>query len=202
MRRVSLALVAVCVVASPLMARPAGLGVRQNLDGSVCFPAPFYQYCNYVYGYPYYALDWYRPWPFFPFWSAVYESDPPQPSYTIQSPELPPPPTPPPTPVLHEYDWPDEENPSPAFSLVTTSGTVYRATMVWVEGGDVHFNSDDGSVHQIPLSSISRSLTGTANAQKHLALRLPWTQPAAPTSAALSEEQLHSTPRTSVATAN
>ena len=204
MRRVSLALIAVCVVASPLMAHRAGFGLRQNLDGSVCFPAPFYQYCHY--GYPYDALDWYPVGLFNPFWNGMYERDLPQPTYTIQSPEPPPPPTPPPTPVLREYHWPDEgtpsPTPSPAFSLVTTSGTIYCATMVWVEGDTVHFNSEDGSVRQVPLSSISKSLTESANAQKHLTLRLPGPLPPAPTRAALPEEQLHRAPRTSAAVAN
>jgi hypothetical protein len=147
------------------------LGVRQNLDGSVCFPAPNYQYCNYDYNY--YALDLYGLWPFYTSWNGVQESAPPQPSYTIQSPQPPPPPPPPVTPVLLEYHWPEQVNTSATFSIVTTSGTVYLATMVWVEGGDVHFNSADGDVRQIPLSSVSRSLTQSANAQKNLNLRLP-----------------------------
>jgi hypothetical protein len=191
MNRVSIALVAVCLVTSHVMAQRAGvrggdrnaygsspvvaqnLGVRQNLDGSVCFPAPFYEYCNY--DYKYYALDLYRSWASYPFWNGIRESDPPQPSYTIQSPEPPPPPPPPVTPVLREYHWPKPGNTSATFSIVTTSGTVYLATMVWVEGDDVHFNSVDGGVRQIPLSSVSGSLTETANAQKNLNLRLPCT---------------------------
>ena len=200
MRRVSLALVAVCVAASPLMAQRAGHGARQNPDGSVCFPAPSYQYCSY--GYPYYALDWYPFGLFNPYWNRVSESEPPQASRTAQPPEAPPPPTPPATPVLNEYHWAEEGNPSAAFTLVTTSGTIYRATMIWVEGGDVHFNLEDGSARQIPLSSVSRPLTESANAQKHLSLRLPWMEPAAPACAALPEEQLHSAPRTSAAAGN
>ena len=57
MKRVSMALVAVCLVSSHLMAQSAGvrtlfhfgrnLGVRQNLDGSVCFPPPSYDSCIY-----------------------------------------------------------------------------------------------------------------------------------------------------------
>jgi len=101
------------------------------------------------------------------------ESDPAQPSYTNQSPEPPPPPAPPVTPVLREYHWPEQVNTSATFSIVTTSGTVYLATMVWLEGDNVHFNSEDGGVRQIPLSSVSRSLTQTANAQKNLNPRLP-----------------------------
>jgi len=63
---------------------------------------------------------------------------------------------------------------------VTTGGSVYLATMVWVEGGNVHFNAVDGVVREMPLSSVSRSLTETANAQKKLNLRLPWAQAATP----------------------
>jgi hypothetical protein len=162
-------------------------GVQQNPDGGVCFPAPFYQYCNYDYNY-YYAMDASRVLSS-TFWSGVRESDPPQPSRTNQS-EVPPPPPPPVTSVLHEYNWPEQVNTSATFSIVTTSGTVYLATMVWVEGGNVHFNSVDGGVRQIPLSSVSRSLTETANAQKKLNLRLQWTQAATPNIEALPEEKV------------
>ena len=206
MNRVSIALVAVCLVTSQLMAqrgsdrnayesRPVvtrtsfsgqNLGVRQNLDGGVCFPAPFYQYCNYDFN-NYYALDLYRLWALSAFWNGVHQSDPPQPSYRNQSPVPPLPPPPPVTPVLHEYSWPEQMNTSATFSIVTTSGTVYLATMVWLEGGNVHFNSVDGGVGQIPLSSVSRSLTETANAQKNLNLRLQWTQAATPNIEALPE---------------
>jgi hypothetical protein len=203
MNRVSIALVAVCLVSSHLIAqqgtsRPVdartsfsgqNLGVRQNLDGGVCFPAPFYQNCNYDYN-NYYALDLYRLWAISAFWNGVHQSDPPQPSYTNQSPEPPPPPPLPVTPVLHEYHWPEQVNTSATFSIVITSGTVCLATMVWAEGGNVHFNSVDGGVGQIPLSSVSRSLTETANAQKNLILRLPWTQAATPDIEALPEEQV------------
>jgi len=186
MNRVSIALIAVSLVTSHLMAQRAdvrgsdrnaydsrpgvartifsgqNLGVRQNLDGSVCFPQPSYHYCNYDYNY--YPLDLYRLWAFYTVWNGMHESDPPQPSYTNQSSEPPPPPPPPVTPVLREYNWPEQENAAATFSIVTTSGTVYLATMVWVEEGNVHFNLVDGSVRQIPLSSVSRSLTETAKA--------------------------------------
>jgi hypothetical protein len=196
MNRLSIALVSVCLVTSHLMAQRADMrgGVRQNLDGGVCYPAPFYQYCNYDYNY-YYALDAYRFWASSTVGSGVRESDPPQPSHTNQSPEPPPPPPPPVTPVLHEYGWPEQVNTSATFSIVTTSGSVYLATMVWVEGGHVHFNSVDGAVRQIPLSSVSRSLTETANAQKNLDLRLPWTQAATPGIEASPEEQVRTAPR-------
>ena len=59
---------------------------------------------------------------------------------------------------------------------MTTSGAVYLATMVWVQDGDVHFNSVDGDVRQLPLSSVSRSLTQAANAKKGLNLPLPGTR--------------------------
>ena len=204
MNRMPVALVAVCLVTSHLMAQRAdvwggdrtilsgrNLGVWQNLDGSVCFPAPYYQYCNDD-NFNYYVLGLYRPWALYFFWNGMGESDPPQPSYTNQSPEPPPPPAPPVTPVLREYHWPEQVNTSATFSIVTTSGTVYLATMVWLEGDNVHFNSEDGGVRQIPLSSVSRSLTQTANAQKNLNLRLPWTEAATPNIEALPEEQLRS----------
>ena len=202
MNKVSIALVAICLVTPHLMAqRAAGQGgdrnasdprlvvarstlsgqnisVRQNLDGSMCFPPPSYQYCNY--DSDYYAMDLYRRWAFYKFWNGMGESDRPQPSDTKPSPEPPPPPPPPATPVLSEYKWPEQVNTSATFSIVTTSGAVYLATMVWMEGGNVHFNSVDGGVRQIPLSSVSRSLTETANAQKKLNLRLPWAQAATP----------------------
>ena len=214
MNRVSIALIAVSLVTSHLMAQRAdvrggdrnayesrpgvartifsgqNLGVRQNLDGSVCFPAPFYQNC--IYDYNYYDLDLYRPWGFYTVWNGMDESNRPQLSLTNQSPDPPPPPPPPVTPVLHEYNWPEDVNASTTFSIVTASGTVYLATMVWVEGGNVHFNSVDGGVRQIPLSSVSRSLTETANAEKNLNLRLPWTQAATPNIEALPEEQVRS----------
>ena len=82
--------------------------------------------------------------------------------YTDRLPELRPPPTPSPAPVVRQYNWPEQANPSAAFSIVTTSGPVYLATMVWVEGANVQFNSVDGGFRQIPLASVSRSLTQTA----------------------------------------
>jgi hypothetical protein len=96
---------------------------------------------------------------------------PPEPSQ--EPPSLPPPPTPPPTPLIREYHWPDETRPPAAFSIVTTAGAEYLATMVWVEGDTIRFNSVDGGVRQIPRSQVSRSLTRAANAQKHLNLPLP-----------------------------
>jgi hypothetical protein len=192
MKRISIAFFSVCLYASHLAAQSTGvwggyrsayepgavlartisggrnLGVRQNLDGSVCFPAPFYQNC--IYDLSPYSLELDRPWTFYTPWSMD-ESDMRQPSYTNQSP--PPPPSRRVTPALHEYNWPGQENASTTFSIVTTGGTVYLATMVWVEGENIHFNSVDGGVRQIPLSAVSRSLTQTANARKNLTLPLP-----------------------------
>ena len=188
MNRVSIALIAISLAMSPLMAQRAGLpAVRQNLDGGVCFPAPFYQNCNYEFK-NYYALDLYRLWAYSTYWNSIRGSDPPQPGHTNQPPEPPPPPPEPVTPVLHQYSWPQQVDTSATFSIVTAGGAVYLATMVWVEGSDVHFNSVDGDVRQIPLSSVSRSLTETANARKNLTLRLPWPQAATPNIDALPEE--------------
>ena len=195
MNRMSIALAAICLVTSHLTAQSADVrggsrngyesrpvvaralfsgrnsGVWQHLDGSVCFPPPYYDSC--IYDSNSYSLELYRLRNFYTYWNGLAESDPPQPTYTSQSPEPPPPPPPPVTPVLHEYHWPEQVSTSATFSIVTTSGTVYLATMVWVQEGNVNFNSVDGDVRQLPLSSVSRSLTQTANAQKNLNLRLP-----------------------------
>src|SRR6478609_3727500 len=100
MNKVSIAIVAVCLATSHLGAQPAGardrgrnIEVRQNLDGSVCFPAPYYQYCDHD-AYNYY-MDLYRLPGFYAFRNGMQAGDPPQPRYTSQSPEaLPPPPRP------------------------------------------------------------------------------------------------------------
>jgi hypothetical protein len=88
-------------------------------------------------------------------------------------PEQPPPPPPPPTPVIREYHWPAQMDPPAAFSIVTTSGTEFHATMVWRVGDRLHFNSTEGGVREVPLSAVSRSLTQAANARKNLNLPLP-----------------------------
>ncbi len=198
MNRLSITLVAVCVVTSHLGAQSAGVrgsgrnapesipavaqtmlsgpnvGVRQNLDGSVCFPAPSYQFCDYDVNS--YALGFYRLWTYHTLWNGMNESDLRQSGSATQTPDPPPPPTPTVTPVTHEYNWPAEGNTPATFSIVTTSGTVYLATMVWVDGDNVRFNSVDGGVRELALASVSRSLTQTANAQKNLNLPLPWAQ--------------------------
>jgi hypothetical protein len=94
----------------------------------------------------------------------------------MRSPEelvAPAPPPPAPVPVVQEYHWtPQADRPAP-FSIVTTTGAEYLATMVWVEGNELHFNSVDGGVRRIPRSSVSRQLTQAANAKKNLNLPLP-----------------------------
>ena len=109
---------------TPVVARTMfngrNVGVRQNLDGSVCFPPPYYDSC--IYDLSSYSLDLYRLWTLYTFWNGMAESDPPQPTYTKQSPEPPPPPPPPVTPVMHEYNWPKDANTSAGFSIVTTNG--------------------------------------------------------------------------------
>ncbi len=83
-------------------------------------------------------------------------------------------PAPPPaTSVTHEYSWPEQSNTSATFSIVTTNGTEYLASMIWVEDDTVHFSCVDGTNRQLPLASISRPLTQAANAQKNLSLSLP-----------------------------
>ena len=197
MKRNSITLVAVCLCASHLVGQSTGvggsyrnayesgpvlpramlggrnIGVRQNLDGSVCFPAPFYPNC--IYDLSPYALEVYRYGTFYAAGSGMDGSDLRQPGYTDQPQEPPPPPPPPVTPILHEYNWPGQGSTSATFSIVTTSGTLHLATMVWVEGENLHFNAVEGGVRQIPLSAVSRSLTQTANARKSLTLPLPST---------------------------
>lgn len=196
MNRVCIALVTMCLASSHLSAQRANVrgggrisgrssrvGARSNFSRSNFAGSPFQNFGNvglYPPFYDYYDSyypDWdlYRLSDFYNFWTSINRRDPPQqqPMYTDRSPELPPPPTPSPAPVVRQYNWPEQINPPAAFSIVTTSGTVYLATMVWVEGANVQFNSVDGGVRRIPLSSVSRSLTQTANAQKNLNLRLP-----------------------------
>jgi hypothetical protein len=103
------------------------------------------------------------------FWGNTDASTPQRPIVT-GSPLPPPPPA---KPVIHEYTWPEPANTSATFSIVTTSGAEYLASMVWVEDGVVHFNCVDGTIRRISMASISRPLTEAANAQKNLNLRLP-----------------------------
>ena len=144
------------VIARPILSRP-NPGVWQTLDGGVCFPAPFYQNCVYSYNYSYFPFDYYGLWIVYAPWNGAEGSVRPQPSSTKPepAPSRPAPPPPPVTPVIHEYTWPKEENPSATFSIVTTSGTAYLATLVWVQDGSVHFSSPEGDVRQLPLSSVS-----------------------------------------------
>jgi isocitrate dehydrogenase len=82
MNRLSIALAAICLVTPHLVAQSAdvqgryraayestpvaartmfngrNVGVRQNLDGSVCFPPPYYDRC--IYDLSSYSLDLYR----------------------------------------------------------------------------------------------------------------------------------------------
>jgi hypothetical protein len=118
--------------------------------------------------------DLYNLYNFYSFWEGLAnEHRTPQPAYAVRPQEPPPLPAPPATLVIREYHWPEQVGAPPAFSIVTTGGTVYLATLVWVEGDNLHFNSVDGGVRQIPRSSVSRALTQAANAQKHLNLPLP-----------------------------
>jgi len=201
MKRISTALVALCLATSHSVAQSTGVrgsdrdayesgpvlarailggrnvGVRQNLDGGVCFPAPFYSNC--IYDFNPYFQEVYRFATFYTPWNGIDGGDLRQASYTNQ-PQEPPPPTPPPPPVmpvLHEYNWPGQVNTSATFSIVTTSGAVYLATMVWMEGENLHFTSVEGGARQIPLATVSRPLTQAANARKSLTLPLPSAEP-------------------------
>jgi hypothetical protein len=197
MNRVCIAVVTACLVSSHLSAqsgnvrgggritgRSRQVGARGNFSRSNFGGSPFQNFGGVGLYPPYYDyydsyypdFDLYRLSDFYNFWTSINRRDAPQqPMYADRSPEPPPPPPPPPSPapVVRQYNWPEQISPPTPFSIVTTSGTVYLATMVWVEGGNVLFNSVDGGVLRIPLSSVSRSLTQTANAQKNLNLRLP-----------------------------
>jgi hypothetical protein len=56
---------------------------------------------------------------------------------------------------------------------VGNDGVEHQATSVWVERDRIHFTSPEDGARQLPLSSVSRSLTQAANARKNLNLRLP-----------------------------
>jgi hypothetical protein len=88
-------------------------------------------------------------------------------------PEPPPPPPPPPRAAVQEYHWPVSNTAPAPFSIVLNDGTVHYATMVWLADGRLHFNSPEGGARQLPLSSVSRTLTQSANARKGLTLPLP-----------------------------
>jgi len=149
MNRVSIALVMLCLAASQLPAQ-------------TIWP--------YLVNYNHYD-ELYNLRNFYSFWTSLEQPAPPRPLVTGNSAPTPAPA--PATPVVHEYHWPDQGYSSAAFSIVTTNGTEYLATMVWVEGQNVRFNSVDGGTRQVPLISVSRSLTQIANAHKNLYLPLP-----------------------------
>jgi hypothetical protein len=89
-------------------------------------------------------------------------------------PEAPPPPPPPPAaPLIREYHWPTSTNVPEPFSIVMNDGTTHYASMVWVQGGVVHFNAAEGGTGRVPLSAVSRVRTKEANAKKSLNLPLP-----------------------------
>jgi hypothetical protein len=92
---------------------------------------------------------------------------------TQRSPEPPAPPPPPPTPFISQYHWPESPAPLVPFSIVGNDGVEHQATSVWVEGNSIHFTSPAEGTRQMPLSSVSRSLTQAANARKNLKLPLP-----------------------------
>jgi hypothetical protein len=121
--------------------------------------------------YPAFYYDEYGPDGIWARWLDQYFAQPQVREAPPLEPSLPPPP--PPAPVVREYHWAEQAGPPEAFSIVTSAGTEYLATMVWIEGDTIRFNSVDGGVRQIPRSSVSRSLTRDANARKHLNLPLP-----------------------------
>src|SRR5438128_1476015 len=94
MNRVSIALVAFCLVTSHLMAQGVGsstydsraavarttseraLGPWLNVNGGVCYPAPFYENCSYDSAY--YALTAYRLWTFSNLLNSTLDAGPPR----------------------------------------------------------------------------------------------------------------------------
>ena len=106
---------------------------------------------------------------FYSYWTSMDRHDPRTPLVTGTVAPAPPPAA----PAVRDYHWPEQEDTSATFSIVTNSGAEYLATMVWVEGDNLRFNSVDGGTRQIPLTSVSRPLTQVANARKDLKLPLP-----------------------------
>ena len=180
MKQACLALITTCLISSHLFAQHAdGPGqTYQNLWSPWSYPA-YYSYYE-----PYYD-ELHTQKNLQAYWSSQDERQPPQPIVTGTAA----PPPPPATPVVHEYQSPEQENAPAPFSIVTTTGALYLATMIWVEGDNLHFNSAEGGVFQIPLSSVSRPLPQTANAQKNLNLRLPSTHAGTPNVEATPEDQ-------------
>lgn len=86
------------------------------------------------------------------------------------------PPEPPPPlvkPVTQEYSWPPPPPGAPqTFSLAFKDGTVHPAIAVWVQGGVVHYNGEDGSKVRASLDQLDRALTRRLNAEKGLRLVL------------------------------
>jgi len=179
MIRVYIALIVTCFVSSQLNAQNAEVsreriahGVRPSFAWTTFNPQFYPPYYDYYYSYN--DNSGLRSlWNFYAFWRSVDEQDRPQASYGEEATEPSRVPATPATPMVREYHWPEQVDAPAPFSIVTTSGTEYLATMVWVEGGNVHLNSVDGGALQIPLASVSRSLTKSANAQKKLNLPLP-----------------------------
>jgi hypothetical protein len=84
------------------------------------------------------------------------------------------PPPPPPQPVLHEYAWPGATNdPSATFTIVSNDGTSRSAVAVWVQNNTVRYFTADGTAGRLPLNSVNRAATRTANVAKNLRLSLP-----------------------------
>ena len=106
---------------------------------------------------------------FYSYWTSLDRHDP-RPSLITGNATPAPPPA---APGVREYHWPDQADTSATFSIVTNGGAEYLATMVWVDGDNLHFATPDGGMRQIPLTSVSRPLTQVANARKDLKLPLP-----------------------------
>ena len=95
----------------------------------------------------------------------------PQESYGPTVVQAPPPPV---RPELHEYNWPESEtNTVATFTIIGKSGSAHSAIAVWVQGDAVRYITPDGTGGRLPLDSVNREATRSANAAKHLTLSLP-----------------------------
>jgi hypothetical protein len=75
---------------------------------------------------------------------------------------------------LHEYKWPESgSDASAVFTIVANDGSSRSATAVWVQGNTVRYFTPDGTAGRLPLNSVNRAATRTANVAKNLTLALP-----------------------------
>lgn len=79
-------------------------------------------------------------------------------------------------PVIHEYKPAASNAPGEtpaAFSIALRNGSIHSAQAVWVEGGQLHYVSAEGTSQRASLESIDRATTSRLNRQKNLEFWLP-----------------------------